>query len=323
MTASPEAVTRRAERLVHWYPRVWRDRYGEEFAELLIAEISERPRSWRRTADVIRNGLLARLACAGLAEHGIELPDRVRVRLVALGCASATFLACGLTMWAQLIIGWRWSRPDTDITTTAIVVMSGAMLLFLALAVLAAVPIAWALLLRVARLRARALLSPALLFASGTLALIVGGRHFGRSWPGTGGRPWAYHDLVPSDVASFTWASTRGITAYWAHPRALQAFSTAEIAWMAVSPIAMVCIVVGAAKTVRRLELSPRVLRYETGIGNIAVFGMAVFLTMACGWVLTRGYGPRGLFHAGAVDVAGLIVMAAALFTAHHARRSI
>jgi hypothetical protein len=126
---------------------------------------------------------------------------------------------------------------------------------------------------------------------------------------------------VPSQVASFAWASTQGITAYWVHPKALQAFPMAEIAWMAVSPIAMVCLVVGAATTVRRLELSPSVLRYETRIGTIAVVGMAVFLTMASGWILTRGYGPRGLFHTGTIDVVGLMVMGTALFTAHHALR--
>lgn len=316
MTAS---VTHRAERLLRWYPRAWRDRYGEEFAALLVAEISERPRSWRRTADVMHNGLRARLACAGLAEHGIEPP--ARVRLVALGCAWAAFLACGLAMWAQLIIGWQWSRPDTAVTTTAIVVMSGAMLFFLALAVLAAAPIAWVVLLRIARLQVDELLSPMVLFAYGMVTLIIGSSHFGRSWPGTGGRPWAYHDLVPSQVASFAWASTRGITAYWVHPKALQAFSLAEIAWMAVSPVAMVCLVVGAATMVRRLELTPGVLRYEARIGTLAVVGMAVFLTVASGWILTRGYGPRGLFHAGTIDVVGLIVMGAALFTAHHALR--
>ena len=30
-------AVRRAERLLRWYPRTWRDRYGEEFAELLVS----------------------------------------------------------------------------------------------------------------------------------------------------------------------------------------------------------------------------------------------------------------------------------------------
>jgi hypothetical protein len=57
----PEAE-RRARRLLRWYPKAWRDRYGEEFAQLLIDDIRERPRSWHRTLDVARSGLAAQVA---------------------------------------------------------------------------------------------------------------------------------------------------------------------------------------------------------------------------------------------------------------------
>ena len=60
--SSREAAARRARRLLRWYPRAWRSRYGEEFTELLISEIGERPRSPARTADVIRGGIVTRLA---------------------------------------------------------------------------------------------------------------------------------------------------------------------------------------------------------------------------------------------------------------------
>jgi hypothetical protein len=48
----------RAAGLLRWYPRAWRARYGEEFTELLLAGLAERPRSAARTADVIRGGLV-------------------------------------------------------------------------------------------------------------------------------------------------------------------------------------------------------------------------------------------------------------------------
>ena len=57
--AEPE---RRARRLVRWYPKEWRARYGEEFTQLLVDDISERPHSWHRTLDVARSGLAAQLA---------------------------------------------------------------------------------------------------------------------------------------------------------------------------------------------------------------------------------------------------------------------
>jgi hypothetical protein len=55
----------RAARLLYWYPRGWRDRYGAEFTELLIADLADQPHSWRRTAEVSVNGMLARLSRAG------------------------------------------------------------------------------------------------------------------------------------------------------------------------------------------------------------------------------------------------------------------
>ena len=62
-----ELAAGRAARLLRWYPRAWRDRYGAEFTELLIADIAERPRSRARTLDVARGGIVARLADVGLA----------------------------------------------------------------------------------------------------------------------------------------------------------------------------------------------------------------------------------------------------------------
>jgi hypothetical protein len=63
------ATARRVRRLLRWYPGSWRERYGEEFAELLLADLAEQPRAWRRTANVARCGLAARLAAAGLAGY--------------------------------------------------------------------------------------------------------------------------------------------------------------------------------------------------------------------------------------------------------------
>ena len=57
---------RRAARLLRWYPRDWRERYGDEFLELLVDDLEERPHSIDRLLDVARSGLVVRLAAAGL-----------------------------------------------------------------------------------------------------------------------------------------------------------------------------------------------------------------------------------------------------------------
>jgi len=314
-----DEALRRSERLLRWYPKEWRSRYGEEFAELLIADICEQPRSWRRNADVAQSGLVARLTGIGLSGHALEPSDQARTSLATLGCAMAVFLVFGVAMWAQLTIGWQWSEPDATATSAGMIAMSAAVLVFFALAVVAVVPIGWTALARLARHRGAGLVRPSLLFLGGLTILIVGGRHFGNGWPGTGGHPWAHQGLVPGGVAAFTWASTLSVSSYWAHPGSLLSFPAAEVAWMAISPLAMICLVVGAAKTIRRLDLSARILHFEAALGVLAAFDMLAFLAGCSSWIIYGDAGPQNLFHVGAIDVAGLVLMVLALAVAYRA----
>ena len=326
----PEAPRGRAEdaaaRLLRWYPRAWRSRYGEEFTELLIADIGERPRSRSRTADVIRGGIVARLGDAGLCGCAPEAGPRVRASLASLACCVAVFLGFGGAMWSQLTIGWQWSEPDTAGVAVATFVTSGAMLAFAVLAVLAGLPVAWSVASCLARGRppggaARGLLGPSVLFLAGLAVVVAGGRHFGNGWPGTGGHAWAVPGLVPGGVAAFSWASALSVSSFWAHPAALAAFPAAELAWMALSPLAVACAVAGAVTVVRRAEFSPRVLDLEARLGAAACVIMVVFLGGCGAWIADRAPGPGNLFHAGAIDVAGVVVMTVALAVARQAAR--
>ena len=314
---SAERAADRVNLLLRWYPASWRERYGEEFAELLLAELAEQPRAWRRTANVARCGLVARLVSAGLAGHcGHPAGPAAAVRacLGTLTCSLAIFLTFGTTMWAQLAVGWQWAPPASTATTVAMLVMSGSLLFLALLALLAAVPAAVAAIRACAGGQARRLRGPAVLIGTGALVLLIGGRHFGNAWPGTGGHWWPHQGLAPGGIAAFGWAATLSVTSYWAHPAALASFPPAELAWMVTSPAAMLSLATGARAVPRRLETSPRVLRYETWAGRAAVAGMIAFLSGALCWVSQNGPS-QALFHAGAIDAAGLAVMAAALAT--------
>jgi hypothetical protein len=94
-------VTRRAERLVRCYPAAWRLRYGEEFTQLLIDDMAERPRSLERTADVLRAGLLARLSSLGLAGEASDPTAQMRATLTAVGGVLTAFLVAGIAMWSH------------------------------------------------------------------------------------------------------------------------------------------------------------------------------------------------------------------------------
>jgi hypothetical protein len=311
---------------VRWYPPGWRARYGEEFAQLLIDDMSERPRSLHRTADVVCSGMAARLRARGLTGDELAGAHQIRAGLAWLGAACAAFLAFGVAEWAQITVGWQWSAPGDRATTAAMLLMSGAALAFVALGVLAAVPLGWAAVRAVRRGRAGQIAPPALMGACGGAVVVWGSVHFGHHWPGTGGHAWPQRGLVPGEVARFCWAATLWVSAYWAHPRSLLAFPVMELAWMVISPLAIAVTLAGAvrAASVLSASLTPRALRCETLLAGAATLVMAVFLAGAGGWVLSGGAsGVRGhsLFVAGAIDAAGLAVMAAAFLVAASALR--
>src|SRR5215469_11883369 len=106
-----DPAERRVARLLRWYPRSWRTRYGDEFTELLLAEVADHPRSWRRTMDVAANGLLARFTSAGLTSHELPALEQIRCGVATLCCALAAFVTFGVAMLAQLAMGWQWATP--------------------------------------------------------------------------------------------------------------------------------------------------------------------------------------------------------------------
>jgi hypothetical protein len=285
-----------------------------------VADLAERPRCWRRTADVAVSGTLARLSQAGLGGQRLAPADQARASLAALGGALAVFLTAGTAVWSQLLIGWQWAPPSTRAAAVATVVMTGALLFFLVLAVLAAVPVGWPLARRGfgGGRPGRARL---ILIAVSLLVLIIGGRHMANGWPGTGGHPWPQRGLVPGGVAAFGWAMTLSVTSYWGHPAALLAFPAAELAWMVISPAALAGLITGLAGLVRRLDLPPGVLRYQARLGRLAAAGMAVFLAAAASWVLAGPDGPGTLFRPGVIDVAALAAMTLALAVGWQALR--
>jgi hypothetical protein len=319
MRSSATDLRRLVSLLVRSYPKSWRARYGDEFSELLLAEFSERPHSFRRTVNVIWSGTLARCTCAGLSGHALPPTQQARASLASLGCAVAAFLTFGTAIWAQLAIGWQWSEPNTSATVAAMIVMTVGIGLFLALCVAATVPIAVHVARRFRHRQAQGLTRPVMLVAAAGAVLVIGSRHFGNGWPGTGGHPWVHQGLVPGGAAAFTWALTLSVTSYWAHPAGLLTFPAAEMAWMVVSPAALVCAVVGAAKIVRRLEISARLLRFEMVLAECAALVMIAVLGGACSWIVNGGAGPRNLFHTGAIDVAGVVIMAVSIAVAYRA----
>ena len=310
-----DGAARKAERLLRWYPRPWRDRYGAEFTELLLADICERPRSPRRSLDVMRGGIRARLADAGLAGFPLPLattasaagsmPEQARQRQVSaslgsFSCALGGFLVFGSALWSQLLISRQFSailsagnpaasplrrllQTPADDAFLA-VFTTGAMLVLLVLAVLAALPVLAAVSGRIARGREPRLIRPAIVLAASLFLLLAGGRHFENNWLGTGG----HHALIPSGLAAFIWAVTLFVSSYWAHPAMLATLPVGERAWMTISPLVLAAAVASAAVLVRRARLSPRVAAFEAGLGLVACVTMAAVVACYGVWIAAR-----------------------------------
>jgi hypothetical protein len=309
----------RAQRLLRWYPREWRARYGEEFVALLVDDLGERPHSLHRSLDIAGNGIVARLAVAGLGGRSLQPDDNGRRSLAAFTCAVSLFVTVAIALWAQITIGWQWSVPSTSATTLAMVVMSLAVVGICVAGIASSVPVAW-LALRSLHGRQRwERLRPLTLVVIGLIVFVVGTHHFANGWPGTGGHPWAHQGIVPGGVAAYAWASTLFVSSYWLHPAALSNFPGAEVAWMFTCPLAVGVVMVGVAKLIRRLEFSDRLLRFERALGFVVAGAMALFLTGAALWILDGGPGPKDLFHIGAINVTELVIMVTSLALAGRA----
>lgn len=314
MSTPADPAARRAAQLLRWYPQSWRARYGAEFAELLLAEFAEHPRSWRRGLDVAGHGLLARLADAGLTSR-MQPPEQ---SLAIVGCALATFGVLAVAMLAQLAMGWQWASPGSSSVTGATLVMTLAAVSLGLMGLAAAVPVIWRVLGSAARPDGR-VMRPAGLALGCAVALALGAKHFQNSWPGTGGTG-AEHGLVPGGVAAYGWASTLSVTSFWAHPGLLGRFPAAELAWMVLSPLAGIVWVGAVVILVRRLSLPRRMVSYLTRLARGACGAGAAFVTGAALWML--GQSPAsGLFRPGLVDAAELLIMMFALALALTAAR--
>lgn len=313
---SDERAVRRARRLLRGYPPAWRARYGEEFVQLLVDDISDRPYAVRRTVDVLAHAALARFTATGLVADGDDPDARLRAGLGSFGLALVAFAALGVAVWAQLTIDWQWAAPPEPATRAAMLLMTvGAAALGL-LGVLGLLPLLWRLCLEVIRSRRRDLAWRLAVSVIAGVVLATGSVHFGRGWPGTGGHVWPGRDLVPAALARACWAATLWETSYWAHPGALASFPTGEVVWMAVGPTSLLAMLSGLIGSVRRLHLTQPILRFELWLGAGSALAMIAFLAGAGSWVVAGHPGSHGLFRTGAIDGIALAVMTGVFLTA-------
>lgn len=248
--------------VLSFYPRWWRQRYGEEFAALLtdLTESASRPARARLLANALRGGLTARLA--GAAER--MMPDRSKEPLATVACAIMVF-AVGVAGLAKLREGAVFSSVAHAhrAVGTSLGILQGAAALAGVAVLVGLVPLAWMVLRQVVVDRRPGLIGP---LAVGLLA------------------PLGWFGLV--------WITAQLIGANPAGP------NLAVILLLALSGAAAVVICAGAVITlIRRAQLPGRLLRAE--IPAMAVLGLSMAAATAADivWGLSIRSADAALFN--------------------------
>ena len=312
-------LDRRAQRSLKWYPAAWRERFGDEFVELLTSEYLEQPRSWRRGLNVVVTGMLARSSSVGLTGSMLTVEKQQQMSLAWLGVGSSAFLLFGAMMLSQLAIGWQWEHPYTGGESAAAVLMSVGLGLFTLTALLFFVVTVWPVVkFLVQRAHSRVRLTAGVV-AVGLSSLVLGGIHFASYWPGAAGRRGAYTWLLlPRGFASFLWAESMSVTTEWFHPRWLHSLPTTQIIWMFTSPLLVILCIAGAVVVWRDVELAANTLATLIWFGRAAWAALGVMMVGAALWLLDGAqfpyHLPANLYHLGVVDSLSALAMLALLY---------
>ena len=249
----------RARRLLRWYPAAWRQRYGDEFAALIEEAIGEGAPSLRLRMNVIRSGLAMRLSEAGRAGDAAPPREWVRGGALAVLCAWSMFVVAGIGLqkaaehWQDAVpIGA--ARTAAEIAFGAVQVVAGLGSL---LVVAGAVVVLPAVLRSLGEGGWRALRRP-YLWAAATCS-VTAVAFGGLVW-------WAQRLSEPQ--------RNGGDAAYGLSAALFALLVLASITTLTVAGVA----------TVRRLSLSPPVLRIEGYLAGGVAGAMAVIAAAAGVW---------------------------------------
>jgi hypothetical protein len=169
---------RRARRLLRWYPVAWRERYGEEFVDHLEQEFADRTTDLRRSVNIIRKGLVARVGDLGLSNSGVNNGSQARAALGTSVALIALMVVVMLNFWSRAMGAWsgRIYHPIPVSATTGVLTVALGLLVVL----LAVIVVGMAILAgrQILRRRAVGLVGPSILAVVSGAFLLYEARDF-------------------------------------------------------------------------------------------------------------------------------------------------
>jgi len=237
--------------LLRWYPRAWRQRYGEEFLAMVEDGLDGQRPTWRLTMSVAWAGLRQRgraLVSGRTLSRGAHGIDSVLGRWWASWAAAYTLATLPATVEASAPDGRAWQVTAALAALVAVIALTG-------LAVLAGGLVAFPAFGRFLRAGGWAAIRRRVAWAAGA-TVVAGG---------------ALAGLVLG-YRSQTYAQLNVSLAYFG--------------WVTGTSLALVCAVglwTSAAKaTARQLDLSPRERSSEAVLGALTLNGASVMFYSYC-----------------------------------------
>jgi len=284
--------TRRAARLLRWYPPVWRERYGEEFVDHLEQEFADRRVDLRRSLDVAYKGLVARVDDIGLSTSAANPGGQTRAALGTSFVLMALMAVLALNFWSWVMLMWsaRTYHPiPVDATTGILTVAAGLLLLVLGVMVLIVLVSA---VRQIVRGRGRRIVTP-LVFAVGSGAILS----YSVRWlPNMlaryshmfqGGYRWTHPGPAAYGLAFIAHQVTQPWISMW-NP-GISGEPTSQAVMNDLAPLAVLVFAVAMAFLVRRVEL-PRI---GERLGSVTVVLLSilsgVFLLTLVAWFTAGG----------------------------------
>lgn len=252
---------RRAQRSLHWYPKAWRQRFGDEYVALLEAELLERPRSARRSFNVAWKGSIARLADLGIAGSTVDSSAQVRSgAATSLFCAIFA-VAASVKLWAPPMTSWysvghRQMGWLLKLSTGLITVVYGAMAVVVGVALIGVLCSAsW----RIIRGRGKGLRVPAVLMAACAAYLVVA-EHIALRWlAATGGIAWTRPSVALEQIAALEYRLFAGWESAATSP---SSFRSLDGIVMALAPVILLGFALAAMTLIRRTAISARMAHF-------------------------------------------------------------
>jgi hypothetical protein len=267
--------TRHATRLLRWYPRAWRERYGAEFADHLEQEFAERPVDLRRSVNVAFKGLAARASEVGLSNGAVGPAGQSRAALATSFVLSALMAVIALNFWSWAMLQWsaRHYHPiPVDATTGILTVATGLLLLALVATVLIVLASA---VRQIVRGRGRPIAGP-FVFAMGSIACFgyalppwLPNMFAGYSHMFQGGYRWTHPGPAAYGLASIAHSVTQPWVSMW--DPGISGEPTSQIVMNELTPLAVLVFAVAMAFLVRRVEL-PRASK-RLGSATVVLLG--------------------------------------------------